>query len=90
MQPFAEAGAHRLMDDVSKQALTKLAAVTLGFWVIKILATTPGEMGGDTIAMALNWGYLAGCALSVSHWWYWLSLRSSPRGFMRVCTGRRS
>jgi uncharacterized membrane-anchored protein len=51
------------MDDVSKQALTKVPAVTLGFWIIKILATTLGETGGDTVTMTLNWGYAAGTAL---------------------------
>jgi uncharacterized membrane-anchored protein len=29
----------------------KLPAVTLGFWIIKILATTLGETGGDTVSM---------------------------------------
>lgn len=43
--------------------LTKVPAVTLGFWVIKILATTLGETGGDTVTMTLGWGYLAGVAL---------------------------
>lgn len=52
-----------MMDDVSKRTLTKVPAVTLGFWVIKILATTLGETGGDTVTMTLNWGYLAGVAL---------------------------
>src|SRR6202012_2338378 len=51
------------MNDVSKQALTKVPAVTLGFWVIKVLATTLGETGGDTVTMTLNWGYVAGVAL---------------------------
>src|ERR1700740_1936794 len=51
------------MNDVSRQTLTKVPAVTLGFWVIKILATTLGETGGDTVTMTLNWGYLAGVAL---------------------------
>lgn len=37
--------------------------MTLGFWVIKILATTLGETGGDTVSMTLNWGYLAGTAV---------------------------
>src|SRR5579871_3502794 len=41
----------------------KVPAVTLGFWVIKILATTLGETAGDTVTMTLNWGYLAGSAL---------------------------
>lgn len=43
--------------------LTKVPAVTLGFWIIKIAATTLGETGGDTITMTLNWGYLAGTGL---------------------------
>ena len=51
------------MNDARKQALTKVPAVTLGFWVIKILATTLGETGGDTVTMTLNWGYVAGVAL---------------------------
>lgn len=31
--------------------LTKVPAVTLGFWIIKILATTLGETGGDSVSM---------------------------------------
>jgi len=58
-----ETGRFHLMNDVSKQALTKVPAVTLGFWVIKVLATTLGETGGDTVTMTLNWGYAAGVAL---------------------------
>lgn len=46
--------------------LSKVPAVTLAFWVIKIAATTLGETGGDTVSMTLNWGYLAGCALFVT------------------------
>ena len=42
---------------------TKVPEITLGFWIIKIFATTLGETGGDTITMTLNWGYLAGTAL---------------------------
>ena len=33
------------------EVLTKVPAVTLGFWIIKILATTLGETGGDTVSM---------------------------------------
>ncbi|OBK99047.1 hypothetical protein A5646_22525 [Mycobacterium sp. 1245499.0] len=51
------------MTDVSRLALTKVPAVTLGFWVIKVLATTLGETGGDTVTMTLNWGYAAGVAI---------------------------
>jgi uncharacterized membrane-anchored protein len=35
-----------------ERALSKVPAVTLGFWVIKILATTLGETGGDTVSMS--------------------------------------
>jgi len=41
-------------------ALSKVPEVTLGFWVIKILATTLGETGGDSVTMSLNLGYLTG------------------------------
>ena len=40
------------MDAAMKDALTKVPAVTLGFWIIKILATTFGETMGDTVSMS--------------------------------------
>lgn len=51
------------MNDTLERALSKVPEVTFGFWVIKILATTLGETGGDTVTMTLNWGYLAGTVL---------------------------
>jgi uncharacterized membrane-anchored protein len=36
---------------------SKVPAVTLAFWVIKILATTVGETGGDALSMSLKLGY---------------------------------
>ncbi|HEU4592379.1 MAG TPA: hypothetical protein VFS13_15835 [Steroidobacteraceae bacterium] len=44
-------------------AAAKVPAVTLGFWIIKILATTLGETGGDTVTMTLDLGYLTGTAI---------------------------
>ena len=35
-----------------RAALSKVPAVTLGFWIIKILATTLGETGGDAVSMS--------------------------------------
>ncbi len=52
--------------------LSKVPAVTLGFWAIKILATTLGETGGDSVTMtwlgetteeATGYGYLIGTAI---------------------------
>ncbi len=56
----------------AQEALTKVPAVTLGFWIIKILATTLGETGGDAVTMSwlgettanpVPGGYLIGTAI---------------------------
>ena len=39
---------------------SKVPQVTLMFWVIKILATTLGETGGDAVTMTMNLGYAVG------------------------------
>ncbi|MBX3429512.1 MAG: hypothetical protein KF779_08030 [Hyphomonadaceae bacterium] len=40
------------MTQTSNDALTKVPAITLGFWIIKILATTFGETAGDSVSMS--------------------------------------
>ena len=45
---------------------SKIPEVTLGFWIIKILATTLGETGGDTVTMTWDLGYLTGTAIFMS------------------------
>jgi len=47
----------------SRDALSKVPAVTLGFWLIKIAATTLGETAGDWVSMSLKLGYLVGSAI---------------------------
>jgi uncharacterized membrane-anchored protein len=42
----------------SREVMSKVPEVTLGFWIIKIFATTLGETGGDALSMSLNLGYL--------------------------------
>lgn len=51
------------MTNQQRDVLSKVPAVTLGFWIIKILATTFGETAGDTVSMTLNLGYLVGTAI---------------------------
>jgi uncharacterized membrane-anchored protein len=51
------------MNTVAKDALSKVPEVTLIFWIIKILATTLGETGGDTVSMSMDLGYLVGTAI---------------------------
>jgi len=50
-------------DQVYTESVGKVPAVTLGFWIIKILATTLGETGGDAVTMSMNLGYFAGTAI---------------------------
>ena len=51
------------MNELSKQALSKVPEVTLIFWIIKILATTLGETGGDAVSMSMDLGYLVGSGI---------------------------
>lgn len=44
--------------------ISKVAPVSLAFWIMKILATTLGETAGDFISMTLNLGYYAGLAIT--------------------------
>jgi len=48
---------------VGSTSLSKVAEVTLGFWVIKIAATTLGETGGDAVSMSANFGYAISSAI---------------------------
>lgn len=50
----------------SASIIAKVPAITLGFWIIKVLATTLGETGGDTVTMTMNLGYLAGTGIFLS------------------------
>jgi len=52
-----------LQSAVDTERASKVPEVTLGFWIIKILATTLGETGGDAVTMSMNLGYLAGTAI---------------------------
>lgn len=45
---------------------SKVAEITLPFWIMKILATTLGETAGDFISMTLGLGYYAGLAITFS------------------------
>ena len=46
------------MNKYAEYTLSKVPEVTLIFWIIKILATTLGETGGDTLSMSMKLGYL--------------------------------
>jgi uncharacterized membrane-anchored protein len=59
-QTFAVAARNKaasLANAVGTEPLSKVPQVTLGFWIIKILATTLGETGGDALSMTLKLSY---------------------------------
>ncbi len=51
------------MDKSVSGEQNKAPAITLGFWIIKILATTLGEVGGNAVTLGLGLGYLVGTAI---------------------------
>lgn len=51
------------MGTTANETLAKVPAITIGFWIIKILATTLGETGGDAVSMSMNLGYLVGTGI---------------------------
>ena len=71
------------MTDGDRELLSKVPAITLGFWIIKILATTLGETAGDTVSMSMNLGYLVGTAIFLTVllllvWWQIAARRFHP------------
>ena len=52
-----------MQDNSPQDAMSKVPAVTLLFWVLKIFATTLGETAGDAASMSLNLGYLVSTAI---------------------------
>jgi uncharacterized membrane-anchored protein len=51
------------MSTKREPGLSKVPEVTLLFWIIKIIATTLGETGGDTLSMSMGLGYLVSTAI---------------------------
>lgn len=51
------------LDETKQETASKVPQVTLFFWVMKILATTLGETGGDAVSMSMNLGYLVGTVI---------------------------
>ena len=48
-----------------KVGLSKVPEIVLGFWIIKILATTLGETGGDAVTMSMHLGYAVGTLIFI-------------------------
>ncbi|MVZ97596.1 hypothetical protein EUU23_07740 [Sphingorhabdus sp. IMCC26285] len=68
------------MQNVEK-SMSKVPTITVGFWAIKILATTLGETGGDTLSMTMNWGYLAATGVFAALLLGLVAIQISARSF---------
>ena len=84
------------MDKERSELVAKVPQVTLVFWIVKILATTLGETGGDAVTMswlgettaaAKGTGYLVGTAIFGVIFVPRTSSRSRRRNFTRFSTG---
>jgi uncharacterized membrane-anchored protein len=60
---------------------SKVPHVTLAFWVIKLLATTVGETGGDALSMSLDLGYAVATLIYVGLFAVALAAQVAARRF---------
>jgi uncharacterized membrane-anchored protein len=67
------------MDGVSRQS--KVPEATLIFWLIKVLATTLGETGGDAVSMSMNLGYALSSLLFIGIFFVAVVAQISARTF---------
>src|SRR3954470_23362094 len=65
----------------TEEAVSKVPQVTLGFWIIKVAATTLGETGGDWVSMSLKLGYLIGSAIFLVFFIALVSAQIKARNF---------
>lgn len=60
---------------------SKVPQVTLAFWIIKLLATTVGETGGDAVSMTLDLGYAVASLIYVAFFALALGVQVSRRRY---------
>lgn len=65
----------------STSAARKVAEVTIGFWLAKIVATTLGEVAGDALAQTLNLGYIVSVGITMGLLVLLLFLQTMARGY---------
>jgi uncharacterized membrane-anchored protein len=63
--------------------ISKVPAVTLAFWIVKIGATTLGETAGDAVSMTLNLGYALSTAIFFAIFLILVSAQIVARSFHR-------
>jgi uncharacterized membrane-anchored protein len=69
------------MNTKLEHATSKVPEVTLLFWMLKVLATTLGETGGDAVTMSMDLGYLAGTGIFAVVFLALVAAQVRARGF---------
>ncbi|MBI1184350.1 hypothetical protein GC194_08770 [bacterium] len=62
----------------------KVAAITIIFWLMKIIATTLGETLGDFLSMTLNLGYTVGIGITLLFFGIVLSIQLYAKKYVPV------
>jgi uncharacterized membrane-anchored protein len=70
-----------MMRSIAESGLSKVPAVTLGFWIIKIAATTLGETAGDAVSMSMNLGYAVSSIIFIGIFAAAVAAQISARSF---------
>src|SRR4030081_1794043 len=71
-------------------ALSKVPQVTVAFWIVKILATTVGETGGDALSMTLKLGYAVSTLIFLGFFLVTLFAQVAAHRYHPFCIGRSS
>ena len=69
------------MDRIAEGHASKVPAVTLAFWIIKIAATTLGETAGDAVSMSMNLGYAISSLIFIGLFVVAVLLQMSTKSF---------
>ena len=69
------------MENGNLNTLNKVAKITLYFWIMKVLATTLGEILGDFLSMSLNLGYIVGLGITIVFFLVVLTLQLMAKRF---------
>lgn len=70
--------------DNNLNTFNKVAKITLYFWIMKVLATTLGEILGDFFSMSLSLGYVVGLGITVAFFAVVLFLQLRAKRYIPV------
>ena len=69
------------MSPTTSVVRSKVPEVTLMFWIVKVVATTLGETGGDAVSMSLDLGYAVASAIFIAIFLVAVAAQVSARSF---------